>query len=56
MLRRERSSRVSGPTMSVVDTALKQRLGKEQRSAAGWGPESGSELGDAIYRKVSKAW
>jgi hypothetical protein len=44
------------PTISVVDTVLKQRLGKERRSAVGFGPDSGSELGDAIYRKVSQAW
>jgi hypothetical protein len=43
------------PTISMVDTVLKQCLGKEQRSAAGLGPDSGDELGDAIYRKASQA-
>jgi hypothetical protein len=44
------------PAISVVDTVLKKRLGKEQRSATGLDPDSGSELGNAIYRKVSQAW
>jgi hypothetical protein len=39
----------SRPTICVVDIVLKKRLGKEQRSATGLDPDSGSELGDAIY-------
>jgi len=49
-------SSVFEPTISVVDTVLKKRLGKERRSATGLDPDSGSELGDAIHRKVSQPW
>ena len=35
---------------------VKKRLGKERRSATGLDSDSGSEVGDAIYRKVSQAW